>query len=385
MISVSLKDAKLGRKYEVYTTLQRKPKLLQYRKEVQFQCGLPGAIFVRITLGQQDPVTAAIDFTNCESGEHVLQCDTERLNIAINLVGFLPDQSFNLASLKQQCEFISDRYPGKKITLNSGVKVPVSALFLYTRPPTVAEARVHEDLLRIARARHGCTKIKDVMVIETLSSLVHFCATKQVEEPVFDVARRNGELAGSTLRLTHELLVMVDQCRDLDCNVSLVSGKCENGEPHHLLRIQTNEGAFLMEADWVLPEEKKEVVGPDGVRQFGATKLAFVEAECTAESTRDVNLPFENWFSLKRGEGPPWKSITRIDKMILGKALSTVQELPELDVQLLKLEVAGGAGGELSSRFAKIGKEREMTGCRNVFISMRTQAKTHEWTEFLVF
>jgi hypothetical protein len=387
MISVSLKDAKLGRKYEIYTTHQKRPRLLQYRKEVQYPCEQPGAIFVRIqpTHGDKDPVTAAIDFKDCEPGEHALHCDTERLNISINVVGFLPDQSFNLPNLKQQCAFISDRYPGKKIVLNSGVTVPATALFLYTRPPSVMEARMHEDLLRIARTRHGATNLTDVMKIEALSTMVHFCSRKTDEEPVFDSARKGGELHGSSLRLAHELLVMVDQCRELDCSVSLVSGKMDNDEPHHLLKIVSSEGTYLMEPDWVMPEEKKEVTGPDGVRQFGATRMAFVEAECTAERTRDVNLSFEDWFALPQNEGPPWKSVARIDNMILGKAMSTMQELPEYGMKVLSIESNGGAGGALSSRFAKMGKERDMTGCRNLHVSLQTANKTFEWTEFLVF
>lgn len=316
----------------------------------------------------------------------MLACDSERLKLTIDVVGFMPEQSFGLSNLKQQCDFICSRYPGKKIILNSGVQVPAAALFMYTRPPSEKEEQLKNTLEMIARTRHGCKRLSDMMRIESLSTLVHFCSEKRAGvEAVFDVARKDGELRGSSLRLAHELLLMLDQCRAINCQSTLVFGKKQNGEPHTILKVTSNEGTYIMESDWVMPEEKREVQGPDGVQQFGATGMDFVESECSAERTRDVHLPFEKWFALQEGEGPPYKSLTRIDKMILGKAISTLQEIPEITAKLLQMETSGGAGGELTSRFAKKGRERQMSGCRNLFVSLQTKEKTHEWTEFLVF
>lgn len=389
MISVELSDGQLNRRYLVYSTSDRRPKLLQYRKPVEFRCREAGALLVRIC-NLRDPTkdaTAAIDFKNCENGEHVMNCNNERLTLNLNVVGFLPDNAFNISGLKEQADYICDRYPGHRVTLSSGIQVPTSALFMLFRDPEENELATITNLLHIARKRHGVSRLSDAQKIEALSSVVHFCAKKQSPtlEPFFDTARTADGFIGSDIRLAHELAFMVHQCRDLDGTAAILVGTKKDGSFHAGVKVTTSTGTYMMEAGWVMPMRQNVIDGPDGIRQFGNSEFFMVESESESDRTRAVNMPFTNFIELRDNQGPPWKQITRIDKLILGKAMSTVTEMPTIDTHLLKVESSGGAGGQATARFAKNGLERDMTGCRNLRISLRVQAKLHEWTEFIVF
>ncbi len=390
MLRLTLQNVILHRAIQVYSNIERDAKLFQRNKPLTFQANASGAIFFKIfNLKTNEVITAALDFTEAESGEHVLNHSNEKLNIFIERKGFVSDTSFNINALKQQAEFVINRYYPDKASVDivTGLKMPLSCVLRYN--VRVDDYQLVQSLLNLAKQRNLTQNLLTEHKCEAIVSLNHFCARRK-QSGLFDTARtRNQTLCGDSLQLVHDTFLLSQHTDLIAENFSIVKGRKNDNTIHYVLcyrepqgRSGTQRRRFIL--DPLYSSVKTQFSSPEGPPSVSAcnnTSLKYVICESFRDGVSIVEDTYENWLS----RSYPTKPIAKIDNLVLDKILSTMADPPLLNYKFILVSTTGGGGKKITGRYLKPGKQHTMTGCRQLFVSIQSPDEFAEFNEYIIY